>query len=90
MSPAQFNKALQALGFVRFEHPLKYPTLTRELVGRHQFVIRDNVRGAAWRIYLGYNCIPCLEPQDSRGPDAIEAESPWFQYVETEEKGEAY
>lgn len=69
--------------FVREQHPLGYsPCFRRVRDGVLHYVVRDNVRGGSFRIFLGHRCIPVMSPPDTSTPGCIEAESPWFNYVE--------
>lgn len=87
MTARQFETRISEHGFDRFEHPLRYPTWRRTVDGVEQFVSRDNVRGGAFRLFLARNCVPALDLQrEWNGLDPIEAESPWFSYVDAMER----
>lgn len=74
---------MESQGFSRERHPLGYsPSFRRVVNGLLHYVVRDNVMGGNFRIFLGHRCIPAMPPRDTTDPQAIEAESPWFRYIE--------
>ena len=82
MNKREFNTNLKNLGFQRVKHPLGYDACwEKQSDGKPIFIIRDSVRGGNWRLFLGYGAIPCVEKDSySPGEQALEAESPWFEY----------
>ena len=90
MSPSQFGKRLGEVGFEQFAHPSNYRhAYRRSKDGRSECVILDSVRNGAFRFFLGWNCIPQSPRPASIANSEIEAESPWFEYVEADERSEA-
>ncbi|MEZ5324633.1 MAG: hypothetical protein R3F19_06190 [Verrucomicrobiales bacterium] len=89
MTPVQFGKRLETEGFERTRHPLHYDRCYNRNRGDHlEAVILENVKGGAYRMHLGWNCTPFIEPTPRIADGKIEAESPWFEYVEQSEKSE--
>jgi hypothetical protein len=82
-----FTKNLIANGYVRAEHPCFYG---HYFISGVKSVIVDNVRGGAYRLFLGLNCIPADYPATAAiARQQIDAESPWFDYHGKEQKGDA-
>jgi hypothetical protein len=78
-----FTRFMEERGFHRVKHPLGYsPAFQRTSESVVHYVIRDNVRGGAFRLFLGHDCTPAMAPLDSKRASSIEAESPWFEYIE--------
>jgi len=83
MKHDEFTRFMKEHDFEREQHPLGYsPSFCRVRNGVLHYVVRDNVRGGSFRIFLGHRCVPVMDPPDISSPGSIEAESPWFQYVD--------
>jgi hypothetical protein len=83
MKKDAFTLFMDEMGFSKVKHPLGYASSFERLrEGTKQFVVRDNVRGGAFRLFLGHGCIPAMDPPDIKSKGSIEAESPWFDYIE--------
>jgi len=87
MTLLAFTKNLAASGYTRGEHPSGYSNyFTSESRG----IVVDNVRGGAYRLFLGLDCIPAIVPGTADiSRKQIDAESPWFKYHGTGQKGAA-
>src|SRR5262245_32914053 len=87
MTLKAFVKNLIASGFVETAHPCGY---SHYYTSDQRGIVIDNVKGGAYRLFLGLNCIPASYPPTAAlAKKQIDAESPWFSYVEKEEKGDA-
>jgi len=82
MTPREFNRELKAVGFAADAENSK--RFVRSHNGVNQYVVRESVRGSAWRLYMAVGQIPDCWPTDEvqltthiRWRDA---ESPWFYY----------
>jgi hypothetical protein len=82
-----FAKNLAAVGYVHAEHPCHYG---HYFTSDTKSVVVDNVRGGAYRLFLGLNCIPaCYPARAALAARQIDAESPWFEYRGKEQKSDA-
>jgi hypothetical protein len=82
-----FTKNLVANGYSQAKHPCLYH---HYFVSGSRALIVDNVRGGAYRLFMGVNCVPaCHPPAAAISQRQIDAESPWFRYRGTEKKSEA-
>lgn len=82
MTPRTFSTDLRKHGFAT--DPINKRRFVRRLDARDQYVARDSVRGAAWRLFLAVSPIPSDWP-GTYGPTSdvdswVDAESPWFDY----------
>jgi hypothetical protein len=82
-----FTKNLLANGYVPAEHPCLF---SHHFTSGSRSLVVDNVRGGAYRLFLGWNCIPACHPATAAiDQQQIDAESPWFEYDGKEQKSEA-
>jgi len=82
-----FTNNLVANGYAQAEHPCLY---SHYFASGSKSVIVDNVRGGAYRLFMGLNCIPACYPRTAAlAQQQIDAESPWFHYHGKEQKGDA-
>jgi len=87
MTLQTLTKNLIATGYSRATHPCLY---THYFTSGDKALVIDNVRGGAYRLFLGLNCIPACSPATAAiSRKQIDAESPWFKYRGTDQKGEA-
>jgi hypothetical protein len=78
---------LQRLGFTRSEHPTGSPHyLTSGSTG----ILVDCMKVRSFRLFLGVKCVPGSYPSEAAiEKGQIDAESPWFQYREAEDRDQA-
>jgi len=87
MSPETFKKKVFEIGFSLSKHPCLY---SRYFVSGTKSLILDNVKGGAYRLFLGVNCVPACQPSTADTQmHQIDAESPWFRYRDESSKREA-
>ena len=87
MTLRTFSRNLLARGYVKSAHPAFY---THYFTSANKGIVVDNMHGGAYRLFLGVNCIPeCCPFTTEIAKKHIDAESPWFEYVEREEKDDA-
>jgi hypothetical protein len=82
MTPRIFSRELRELGFVT--DPVNKRRFLRRVEASDQYIARDSVRGAAWRLFLGVSPVPSDWP-GTYAPNSdidswMDAESPWFDY----------
>lgn len=84
MKTSQFGKRLLQAGFKTTTLPGIATRYSRGVGEQSQHVVRDNVRGGSWRLYLAVGLIPPHWPIYFDGDESTAgwtaAESPWFDY----------
>lgn len=87
MTLQAFTNNLIANGYSKADHPCLH---SHYFTSGNRAVVVDSVRGAAYRLFLGLNCIPASYPATAEiAKQQIDAESPWFHYSGPEQKSEA-
>jgi len=82
-----FKRNLAASGYAKAKHPCHY---SNYFTSGSKAIVVDNLRGGAYRLFLGLNCIPaCYPAKAAVSKQQIDAESPWFNYFGEEQKSEA-
>jgi len=84
MTHGEFEQALARDGFSREEGETGV-RFARVQDGVRRYCALDNVKGAAWRVFLAVGAVPPAWPTVAAdgivAQGWVEAESPWFQYV---------
>jgi len=82
-----FIKNLVECGYTKAEHPCLY---SHYFTASQKAIVVDNVRGGAYRLFLGVDCVPASYPARAAIAERqIDAESPWSDYHGKAEKTEA-
>jgi hypothetical protein len=84
MTAKRICKHLEALGYSQTPHPSGYSAFYT--FGPKGIVV-DSMKARSYRLFLGLNCIPATHPGSaSVALGQIDAESPWFEFRNPEEK----
>jgi hypothetical protein len=87
MTLNRFKIEISKAGYTISPHPCGFNSY---FVNAPKSLILDNVRGGAYRIFMGRGAIPANHPATaSVALQQIDAESPWFQYHGPTEKTDA-